>query len=75
MFGLCSGADMDATTAGQTLYPLHRSKTIHLVCGNFLSCCNFLDFFFLDYVKALEKLWFLKWAMYTGEACSRVSQC
>ena len=27
--------DMDAT-AGQTLYPLHRTKTLHLVCANFV---------------------------------------
>uniref|UniRef100_A0A803PN07 Phosphoglycerate mutase-like protein 1 n=2 Tax=Cannabis sativa TaxID=3483 RepID=A0A803PN07_CANSA len=28
---LISEPDMDATTVGQSLYPLHRSKTIHLV--------------------------------------------
>jgi hypothetical protein len=32
---LCVTAVMD-TAPGQSLYPLHHSKTIHLVCGKFI---------------------------------------
>lgn len=70
-------ADMDSNTS-TTLFPLHRCKTLHLVCANSISFCYLLVQQNLD--QSILKIAFVPTSTYwmllcPGEACTRDSQC
>lgn len=75
---VCWYADGMDTAASTSLYPFHRSKTIHLVCANFaLYVYNIVEIcVHLKLGRTMHDGIYVKFRILnTGEACSGYSQC